>query len=69
MFGEGRYTEALTLLAGLREAVDRFFDEVMVMCDDEVLRQNRLALLASLENLFLQVADFSNLNPNPKSIE
>ncbi|MCB1874575.1 MAG: glycine--tRNA ligase subunit beta [Chromatiales bacterium] len=56
-----RYTEALTLLAGLRESVDRFFDEVMVMAEDEALRNNRLALLDAMSRLFLGVADISRL--------
>lgn len=55
------YTSALQEMAALREAVDTFFDEVMVMADDEVVRMNRLALLNSLRNLFLQVADVSQL--------
>ncbi len=67
LFRAGRYTEALTQLASLRLAVDRFFDEVMVMCDQEALRRNRLALLASLGNLFLQVADLSRLSTDPRS--
>jgi glycyl-tRNA synthetase beta chain len=41
--------------------VDRFFDDVMVMADDEALRHNRLALLARLRSLFLQLADVSRL--------
>jgi glycyl-tRNA synthetase beta chain len=45
----------------LREAVDGFFDKVMVMTDDAVLRRNRLALLARLNGLFLRAADFSRL--------
>lgn len=55
------YAGALTRLAGLREAVDRFFDEVMVMSDDAAARRNRLALLATLSGLFLRVADLSHL--------
>ncbi|ABA56899.1 glycyl-tRNA synthetase beta chain [Nitrosococcus oceani ATCC 19707] len=51
----------LTALAGLRGAVDQFFDEVMVMVEDPKLRANRLALLARLQTLFLQVADISRL--------
>ena len=43
------YTAALKLLANLRPEVDRFFDEVMVMTEDEQVRDNRLALLAQLE--------------------
>ncbi len=65
LFDSGQYTEALTRLASLRTAVDRFFEEVMVMCDEEALRRNRLALLASLGNLFLQVADLSRLSARP----
>jgi glycyl-tRNA synthetase beta chain len=55
------YTGTLATLAGLRASVDRFFDDVMVMTDDEALRHNRLALLQQLRALFLQVADISHL--------
>ncbi|MGL4856319.1 DALR anticodon-binding domain-containing protein, partial [Plesiomonas sp.] len=58
---EGRYQEALTELAALREPVDAFFDTVMVMADDTALRNNRLTLLSTLRNLFLQIADISVL--------
>jgi glycyl-tRNA synthetase beta chain len=57
----GDYKVALKALAGLRSAVDRFFDEVMVMVEDPCLRANRLALLDHLQTLFLQVADISRL--------
>lgn len=57
----GDYTGALKTLAQLRTSVDRFFDDVMVMSDDPAVRANRLALLASLQSLFLQVADISEL--------
>ncbi len=63
LFAERQYTEALTALASLREPVDRFFDDVMVMADDDAIRQNRLALLQQLRGLFLQVADISLLVP------
>jgi glycyl-tRNA synthetase beta chain len=56
-----RYTEALDRLAGLRAAVDRFFDEVLVNDPDEALRSNRLALLAQLHALFAGIADLSRL--------
>jgi len=56
------YSKVLTALAGLRPAVDAFFDKVMVMTDDAALRQNRLALLAALRTLFLDVADISRLS-------
>ena len=61
LFKVGNYTEALKRLAGLRPAVDEFFDKVMVMADDPAVRQNRLALLNRLSNLFLNVADISRL--------
>ena len=56
-----QYAEALAGLADLQPAVDLFFDEVMVMVDEEALRNNRLSLLKSLRDLFLQVADISQL--------
>ena len=55
------YQAALNRLAGLGADVDRFFDDVMVMCDDLDLRANRLALLTKLSTLFLQIADISKL--------
>ncbi len=61
LLAEGRYAGVLQQLAALREPVDRFFDDVMVMCDDDRLRRNRLALLSSLSALFLNVADLSRL--------
>jgi len=48
-------------LAKLREPVDTFFDEVMVMTEDEAVRNNRLALLSQLRQLFLRLADVSRL--------
>jgi glycyl-tRNA synthetase beta chain len=59
----GEYTEALASLADLQEPVDHFFDQVMVMADDDAVRANRLSLLGSLRELFLQVADISLLAP------
>lgn len=55
------YTSALQQMAALREPVDTFFDDVMVMADDEQVKLNRLALLNSLHHLFMQVADVSQL--------
>ena len=55
------YTTAMTSLAGMREEVDAFFDNVKVMDDDVRLRRNRLALLRSISNLFLETADISRL--------
>ncbi|MBU0593300.1 MAG: glycine--tRNA ligase subunit beta [Gammaproteobacteria bacterium] len=55
------YTGALTQLASARQAVDSFFDSVMVMVDEPLMRNNRLALLKSLGDLMNQVADISKL--------
>jgi glycyl-tRNA synthetase beta chain len=57
----GDYSEALRVLAGMREAVDTFFDQVMVMADEPIVRNNRLALLSQLETLMNRVADISKL--------
>ncbi len=57
----GLYGEALNRLAKLREPVDAFFDQVLVMADDPAIRDNRIALLNELGSLFLRVADFSRL--------
>jgi glycyl-tRNA synthetase beta chain len=57
----GRYTEALEHIAGLRTVVDQFFVDVMVMADDEAVRNNRLSLLAELLREFTTIADFSEL--------
>lgn len=55
------YTQALEALAGLRNPIDRFFDEIMVMADDPVARRNRLGLLAEIDALFSAIADISQL--------
>jgi len=55
------YTDALRELASVRAQVDRFFDEVMVMADEPLIRNNRLALLKALGDLMNQVADISKL--------
>lgn len=61
LFAAANYQEALAILAGLRESVDTFFEDVMVMADDEALKNNRLALLSSLREQFLHAADISLL--------
>ncbi len=61
LFAQGDYTQALKLLAALRESVDGFFDKVMVNCEDAGQRRNRLALLHTLSDLFLSAADLSRL--------
>jgi len=53
--------EALAQIAQLRPVVDTFFDKVMVMVDDEKLRSNRLALLATMQRSFSTIADFSEI--------
>ena len=63
MLDAGEYTGALARLAGLRDDIDRFFDTVKVMDDDEKLRGNRLALLARIGALFMETADISVLQP------
>jgi len=60
-FAGGDFAAALRDLAQLRDAVDRFFNDVMVMAEDAQLRANRLALLASLHVLANRVADISKL--------
>lgn len=62
MLDARQYTESLTELAALREPIDQFFDDVMVMADDKATRMNRLALLGELRALFLDVADISRLS-------
>ncbi len=57
------YTKTLAELSTLKEPVDQFFDQVMIMADDKKLRENRLALLYELQNLFSLVADLSQLQP------
>ena len=61
MINNRDYVSALTELAGLRTSVDSFFDNVMVMCDDDDIKNNRLALLNNLNSLFLETADISKL--------
>jgi glycyl-tRNA synthetase beta chain len=61
LWENGDYSEALRVLAGMREAVDTFFDQVMVMADEPIVRNNRLALLSQLETLMNRVADISKL--------
>jgi len=62
LFDKGDYESALTSLATLQKPVDQFFDDVMVMVDDEAVKTNRLILLNQLRALFLKVADISLLS-------
>jgi glycyl-tRNA synthetase beta chain len=61
LLAEQNYQQALNRLAELRDAVDAFFDNVMVNTEDADLRNSRLALLAMLSNQFLKIADISKL--------
>ena len=62
LFEAGDYTTGLAELAQLKDAVDGFFDDVLVMCDDKSIQTNRLALLQRLRDIFLEVADISYLH-------
>jgi glycyl-tRNA synthetase beta chain len=62
-FEAERYTEYLAALAELRAPIDTFFDDVMVMAEDVDTRANRIALLASIQNMFKKVADIAELKP------
>lgn len=60
--GAGKYLQALTDISTLREPVDRFFNDVLVMAEDERLKTNRLALLTAISRLFNNIADFSKIS-------
>jgi len=62
MFDLGDYESALSKLSSLRAPVDEFFDTVMVMADDEAVKSNRIALLNTMNQLFLRAADLSRLH-------
>ena len=61
MLENADYEPALENLAALRESVDNFFDNVMVMSENEALKNNRIALLNQMRSLFMRVADISRL--------
>lgn len=60
-FAGGDFTGTLKTLAHLRDSVDAFFNDVMVMAEDERLRNNRIALLSDLHGMMNRVADISKL--------
>jgi glycyl-tRNA synthetase beta chain len=60
------YGKALDIILRMKEPVDVFFDEVMVMTEEESLQQNRLNLLTGISGLFLQVGDFSKMQSTVK---
>lgn len=61
LIGGGNYNKALASIAELRPIVDTFFEDVMVMAEDEKIRQNRIALLSTVSGLFKNIADFSKI--------
>jgi glycyl-tRNA synthetase beta chain len=62
LYSAGEYEKILVRLAELREPIDAFFEQVMVMVDDQALKQNRLSLLSRLRGLLMGVADISLLS-------
>lgn len=58
---EGQYLDALDIMVTLGPEIDNFFDEVLVMAEDEQLRKNRIALLQKISHLYRKIADFSQL--------
>ena len=61
LVSERKYEQALTGLASLRDPVDHFFNDVMVMVDNDEIRNNRLQLLQELRSLFLNIADIAKI--------
>jgi glycyl-tRNA synthetase beta chain len=66
---QGRYDDALNEMAKLRDAIDYYFDHVMVMVDDEKTRSVRLALLNTMSRQFSRIADFSEIVTERKSLQ
>jgi glycyl-tRNA synthetase beta chain len=65
---EKKYDEALVEVAKIRKPIDEFFDRVMVMVEDEQIRNRRLALLERLLGQFSNIADFSEMVTERKSL-
>jgi glycyl-tRNA synthetase beta chain len=63
---KGGYLKALEIITKLKKPVDKFFDDVLVMVEDEALRNNRLALLQSIQKVFLNIADFKRVSADNK---
>jgi len=61
LIAQKSYPKVLTVLLEMRPVIDRFFDDVLVMCGDKKLRENRMALVSIINRLFLQFADFSQI--------
>ena len=58
----GDYNGLFAALASIKGEIDDFFDDVMVMVDDERVKTNRLLLLSSVRDLYFQIADISRLS-------
>ncbi|MEK6590792.1 MAG: glycine--tRNA ligase subunit beta [Nitrospinota bacterium] len=58
---EKRYLDIMKKISEIRDSVDRFFNEVMVMVDDKLLRDNRLILLSNISEIFTEIADFTKI--------
>jgi glycyl-tRNA synthetase beta chain len=56
-----RYAEAISILVGFKETIDRYFDKVFVMVEDERVKGNRLSLLTKIKDMFLKYGDFSKI--------
>jgi glycyl-tRNA synthetase beta chain len=65
----GEYQRALEAIAGLRPAVDKFFDKVLVMAEDRAVRENRLRLLGKLDDLFSGLAQFAEIATGPADVD
>ena len=61
MLDSNDYDKALSAMLALKTPVDEFFNEVMVMDEDEAIRCNRLNLLTAISGLFLKVGDISKM--------
>jgi glycyl-tRNA synthetase beta chain len=59
---DGKYIDAIVKMRGLKEPIDKFFDEVLVMDKDEEIRRNRISMLWGIRDLFFKLADFSKIN-------
>ena len=61
LMNQSKYEDALTILVGFKETIDNYFDKVFVMDKDEAIKNNRLALLKKIKDMFLTYGDFSKI--------
>jgi glycyl-tRNA synthetase beta chain len=61
LFEARDYQKVLDLLLAMRPNIDKFFDDVLVMCEDEKLKKNRLALVSLINRIFLRFGDLSKI--------